>query len=112
LSDQIGSRPDSDLASFAARFAQLEQTLAAVVRRLDCLEKSVATLGEYVGESRDRAEAGIRQIEHQLDQHAATLASSRTAVAQTDDLVERVVEALESLQSSVLQPEARALGVN
>lgn len=112
MSDQIGSRPDSDLGSFAARFAHFEQTLAAVVGRLDCLEKSLATLGGQLVESRDRAEADIRQIEHQLDQHAATLASSRTAVAQTDDLVERVVEALESLQASVLLPEARALGAN
>ena len=97
----------------AARFAQLEQGLAAIAGRLDKLEQNVAALAEQASESRVRVEADIRRIENQLDQHSATLAYSCTAVAQTDGLVERVVEALESLQSTVLeQPEARAVGVN
>jgi ElaB/YqjD/DUF883 family membrane-anchored ribosome-binding protein len=113
LSNQIGSRPDPDLESFAARFAQLEQNLAAIADRLDSLEQNVVALGQQASESRDRVEADIRQIENQLAEHTATLESSRTAVAQTDDLVERVVEALESLQSTVLeQSEAGAAGVN
>lgn len=113
MSGHIGSRPDSDIESFAARFAQLEETLAAIVGRLDRLEQNVAALGEQASESGDRAEADIRRIESQLAEHTATLASSRTAVAQTDDLMERVVEALESLQSTVLEPPAtRAVGVN
>ncbi|MGA2274708.1 MAG: hypothetical protein ABSH00_14220 [Bryobacteraceae bacterium] len=109
MSDPIGSRLDPDLESLAARFAQLEQSLAAMADRLGRLEQIVGALGKQASESRDRVEADIRQIGNQLAQHAATLESSRTAVAQTDDLVERVVEALESLQSTVLeQPETGA----
>jgi len=113
LSDQSGSRPDTELESFAARFAQIEQSLVAIADRLGRLEQSVAAVVEQVSESRDRMEADTERIERRLAEYAATLASSRTAVAQTDDLVERVVEALESLQSTVLeQPQARSVGVN
>jgi len=113
LIDQIGSRPTPDVESFAARFAQLEQSLAAIADRLGRLEQNVVALDEQAAESRDRVESDIRRIENQLVAHASILESSRTAVAQTDDLVERVVEALESLQSTVLeQPQARPVGVN
>ena len=113
MSDPIGSRLDPDLESLAARFAQLEQSLAAMADRLGRLEQIVGALGKQASESRDRVEADIRRIENQLVEHTATLEFSRTAVAQTDDLVERVVEALESLQSTVLeQSEAGAAGVN
>ncbi|MGB7761990.1 MAG: hypothetical protein WBL61_19315 [Bryobacteraceae bacterium] len=113
MNDQIGSRPDPDLESFAARFEQFEQDLAAIALRLARAEQHIAALGKQASESRDRVEADIRRIERQVEEQTAILDSSRAAVAQTDDLVERVVEALESLQSTVLeQPEDRAAGVN
>ena len=43
-------------------------------------------------------------FEKGLKSQAAAILSARTAMAQTDDLVERVVEALESLQSTMLEP--------
>ena len=53
--------------------------------------------------------ADLNGIEQSLTTHAAAIDSARTAMAQTDDLVERVVEALELLQTSVLdQHEERA----
>jgi uncharacterized protein involved in exopolysaccharide biosynthesis len=113
LSNSIGSRPVPDLESFAARLAQLEQSLAAVADRLGRLEQNVAGLAAQASESRDRVEADIRRIESQMAERAAILASSRAAVAQTDNLMERVVEALASLQSTVLEPPGDgAAGVN
>lgn len=113
MSDQIGSRPDPDIEWLDARFAQLERSLAAIMDRLDRLEQNVAALTGQASELQNRVEADIQRNEKQLAEHAAILESSRTAAAQTDDLVERVVEALESLQSTVLeQPEAGAVGVN
>jgi uncharacterized coiled-coil protein SlyX len=110
LSDQIGSTPGRDLESFAARLAQLEHSLAAIAGRIGGLERNVAALGKQVFESQDRVEADVRRIQSQLEEQTATLASSRAAVAQTDDLVELVVEALESLQSNGLeQPESPAV---
>jgi hypothetical protein len=43
-------------------------------------------------------------FEKGLKSQATAIQSARTAMAQTDDLVERVVEALESLQSVVMEP--------
>ncbi len=52
-------------------------------------------------------------FEHGLKSQAAAIESARTAMAQTDNLVERVVEALESLQSAGLVPrEDRAVTMN
>ena len=113
MNDQIGSRPGPSIESLIARLAQLEQSLGVITERLGGLERSVAGLVEQASESRERVEAGIWRIEKQLKEHAAALASSRSAVAQTDDLVERVVEALESLQSTVLdRPAGGAASVN
>ena len=113
MSDQIGSRRDPDIEWLDVRLAQLEQSLAAITDRLDRFEQHVAALAEQASESQNRVEADIRRNENQLAEHTAVLESYRTAVAQTDDLVERVVEALESLQSTVLdQPAAGAVGVN
>ncbi|HEY1219382.1 MAG: hypothetical protein ABSE42_05285 [Bryobacteraceae bacterium] len=113
MSNQIGSRPDPDLAAFTAQVGQLEQDLAAIALRLARLEQSIAALGKQASESRDRVEADIGRIRNQLEEQAATLESSRTAAVQTDDLVERVVEAFESLQSRVLEPpEDQAADVN
>ena len=44
----------------------------------------------------------VPDIEESIKVQATILESARTAMSQTDDLVERVVEALESLQSAVL----------
>ena len=113
MSDPIGSRLDPDLESLATRFARLEQSLAAIADRLGRLEQNVGALGKQASESRDRVEADIGRIRNQLEEQAATLESSRTAAVQTDDLVERVVEAFESLQSRVLEPpEDQAADVN
>jgi hypothetical protein len=52
-------------------------------------------------------------FEKGLKSQAAAIQSARTAMGQTDDLVERVVEALESLQSAMLEPrEERAVLMN
>ncbi|MGA3098181.1 MAG: hypothetical protein ABSF25_17135, partial [Bryobacteraceae bacterium] len=55
----------------------------------------------------------LHGIEAALGVQDAAVQSARTAMAQTDDLVERVVEALESLQSAVLeQSEEHAAATN
>jgi hypothetical protein len=53
-------------------------------------------------------DADLHGFEQTLKGQAAAIDSARTAMAQTDDLVERVVEALELLQTTVIeQAEAR-----
>ncbi len=115
--------PDTLAENIAARFAQLdrlEQSLGVIAERLGKLEQKVAALGEPAASANAevearfaRAEAEFLRMRKQLEEHAAMLESSRSAAGQTDDLVERVVEALESLQSTAAgQPEDSAAGVN
>ena len=47
--------------------------------------------------------ADLVDIEQSIKVQSAAIESSRTAMSQTDDLVERVVEVLESLQTTVLE---------
>ncbi len=101
MSDQIATRSEVSLDSLAARLGQIDQSLGAIADRLVRLEQNAAVIREQVSESRELAQADIRKMESQLKEHSAAIESSQTAVAQTDELVERVVEALETLQSTV-----------
>jgi len=121
LAEQAG-KANADVAE---RFTQWERTIGEVrdrmthigdevsplAARLQELETAFAAATRQAAEAQDRATADIVQLEAQLKDHAGAIESARAASAQTDDLVERVVEALESLQSTVLeQPEGGAAG--
>ena len=64
---------------------------------MEAARKHTATLHESVSEDFLAFEQGLKS-------QAAAIESTRLAMAQTDDLVERVVDALESLQAFVLDP--------
>ena len=92
---RIAERFERDREANAERMARLEEGLEAA-------RKHIATLHEdFLG------------FEQGLTSQATAIQSARTAMAQTDALVERVVLALESLQSAVLEPrEERAVAIN
>jgi predicted nucleic acid-binding Zn-ribbon protein len=92
------TRVEHGQESFGERIARLEQGL-------DAARQHAATLHDSVAEDFLAFEQGLKS-------QAATIESARTAMAQTDDLVERVVEALESLQSAVLGQQDRAVAMN
>jgi serine/threonine protein kinase len=84
------------------RIGVIEQALKTASDYIERLEHGIdsnrqenATLRQHVGED-------LVGIENRLKSQESAIESARTAMAQTDDLVERVVEALESLQSVVL----------
>jgi hypothetical protein len=54
----------------------------------------------------------FKTFEDNLASHNNAIQSAKTAMSQTDDLVERVVEALEVLQSSTLANEEQSASVN
>ncbi|MGD0669853.1 MAG: hypothetical protein ABSB23_20125 [Bryobacteraceae bacterium] len=113
MSNQIASRPGPDLELLATRFAQIEESLGAIADRLGRLEQNAAALGEQASVWRNRADMDSRRMENQLKELTAAIECSRAAGAQTDNLVERVVEALESLQSRVSERTANGtVGVN
>jgi predicted nucleic acid-binding Zn-ribbon protein len=86
LAERLGRNPEAG----GERILQLEQGL-------DAVRKHIATLHDSVAED-------FLDFEKGLKSQATAIQSARTAMAQTDDLVERVVEALESLQSVVMEP--------
>lgn len=99
MGDQIMARVEQALESVGQRLGGIEQTT-------DELRRQSATLQENVA-------ADLHDFEQNLKTQTAAVEAARTAIAQTDDLVERVVEALELLQSSVLdQQEDRTSLVN
>ncbi len=70
--------------------------------RLIALERKVEDIRQHVAQFERCLAADLVDIENGLKGQSEAIESSRTAMSQTDDLVERVVEALESLQSAVL----------
>jgi len=75
--------------------ATMERTVEEIRRKSVQFEHNIA--------------ADLVDIEHGLKLQSAAIESARTAMSQTDDLVERVVEALESLQTSVLDQDEPAV---
>ena len=65
------------------------------------MERRVEEIRQHLGQFERDIAADLVDMENSLKVHDAAIESSRTAMAQTDDLVERVVEALESLQTAV-----------
>jgi predicted nucleic acid-binding Zn-ribbon protein len=89
LEERVTSRFVRGLEAAGERIARVEQNVDAVREHSAGFEKDVTA--QLAG-----LEAALRTQE--LAQQAA-----RTALAQTDDVLERVVEALDSLQSAVLE---------
>ena len=84
------------------RVATAEQVLDNAVNRLAALQHEIEGDRNNVAASEATVTASLRQIERSIKDLAASVESTRVATAQTDGLLERVVEALDSLQSSVL----------
>jgi eukaryotic-like serine/threonine-protein kinase len=91
--NSIQARIDHGFEVLNARVATLERSIDEIRRKAYQFDHNVA--------------ADLVDIEHGLKLQATAIESARTAMSQTDDLVERVVEVLESLQASVLDRAAR-----
>jgi hypothetical protein len=72
---------------------------------MEQLERTVEAMRRHASGLEYRVAADLVDIEQSLKVQSAAIESSRTAMSQTDDLVERVVEALESLQTTVLDQD-------
>ena len=111
--ERITARVDDSLASVSQRMGGLEQSVAGAIDRLLHLEESLASLRQDSAMLQKNVAADLQDFEQKLKSQASAIESVRTAMSQTDDLVERVVEALELLQSSVIErSEERAAMAN
>ncbi len=100
------ARVERIVGSVRDRLMQFDDRLPPIVSRLQQLEASVGASNHQASETMNRMGEGIEDLEAQLKEHAAAIESSRTSAAQTGHIMERVVDVLESLESSVLlQPD-------
>jgi hypothetical protein len=99
---RVMTRVDRALEAVGERVSQLERKVDDMHLRSEQFERSVAM--------------DLLDIEEALKAQTSSIESTRTAMSQTDDLVERVVEALEALQTAVLDqgetPGDRAFAAN
>jgi chromosome segregation ATPase len=90
-----------------AQLLELNRGMEAAGARLSRFERNLEELEQKDSVFERSIAADLVDIEAALKAQSAGLESARTGLSQTDDLVERVVEALESLQTAILdQAEA------
>lgn len=99
LESQVTGRLESQ--GHAVR--QLQQSTSTAAERMNRVERAIEAAEKHAAEFAGSAAAQLHALEQTVRAQAAALESARLALAQTDDLVERVVEALDSLQTIVLE---------
>ena len=87
----------------AERVGRAELLVQAAAERLTKVEQSAETMRRRVDAVAEEVSVRLHSLGQSLGAQNDSLDSARRAMAQTDDLVERVVEALDSLQSIVLE---------
>jgi serine/threonine protein kinase len=99
LDSDPGGRLEKALEMLSDKIARIDLVLGTAVERLQKLEENLDAFDTDAAALRDSVTRDIRNFERALKQQSTAIESARTAMGQTDDLVERVVEALDSLQS-------------
>jgi serine/threonine protein kinase len=84
--------------------AIVEQNFERLADRISAIEAAVESIKSVAHHFESSVAADLVDLEEGFKAQTAALDAAKTAMSQTDDLVERVVEALESLQSAVLDP--------
>lgn len=100
---QMEARFNARLDAVMDRVQKLEQAEPVAVPDTAPLEVAMEGIRRQVSELHDMVGEDFMNFEKALQSQATAIDSARTAMGQTDDLVERVVEALESLQATVLE---------
>jgi hypothetical protein len=85
------------------RLERLEQAIGSTGSRVEGVDQKLESLRSEAASLRETVSDDLANLDRSIKSQSAAIDSARTAMAQTDDLVERVVEALESLQSVVLE---------
>ncbi len=103
---------DDGMEAIAGRIGSAELTLQTGGERITRAEQVADSVRQHSAEFAESAAVQLHALEQTVRSQASAIESARTAMSQTDDLVERVVEALESLQSVILeQTEERSAAV-
>ena len=103
VNQQVAAQADEKLASASQQLHEkVGETVAGVTERMAAVEQSMDEIRKHFNTLQENVAGDLHDFEQNLKAQGVAIESARTAMAQTDDLVERVVEALELLQSSVL----------
>jgi hypothetical protein len=89
----------------------IEEAVAGIGQRMTTTEKGMEDIRGHFATLQSNMAADLHDFEKSIKTQGTAIESARTAMAQTDDLVERVVEALELLQTSMIDQHETA-GVN
>jgi eukaryotic-like serine/threonine-protein kinase len=100
---RIADQVDQKTEAVGQRVGGVEQSVGSLIERLLHLEQGLDSVRQDSVMLQRNVAADLQEFEQKLKSQASAIESVRTAMAQTDDLVERVVEALELLQSSVIE---------
>ena len=110
-SQEHGAQMQATIDAAAKQISeQANETLAAANHRMAAAEQNMEEIRKHFATLQSNVAGDLHDFEKTLKSQGVAIESARTAMAQTDDLVERVVEALELLQSSMLDHEPA--GVN
>ena len=110
-SQEHGAQMQATIDAAAKQISeQATETLAAANGRMAAAEQNMEEIRKHFATLQSNVAGDLHDFEKSLKSQGVAIESARTAMAQTDDLVERVVEALELLQSSMLDHEPA--GVN
>ena len=103
---QQGAQMQETIAAAAKQTSeQANETLAAANQRMANAEQNMEEIRKHFATLQANVAGDLHDFEKTLKAQNVAIESGRTAMAQTDDLVERVVEALELLQSSLMEQE-------
>jgi predicted nucleic acid-binding Zn-ribbon protein len=94
------------------RVSAAEKHIEAIGLRIATTEQALDSVRRQVEDAQRSTASDLQGMERTIAAHGTAIDSARTAMAQTEDLVERVVEALDLLQSTVLDQESRSGLIN
>jgi len=89
-------------AATARILLQVNHGLHSLGESVAAIERTVEEMKRHSHLFEQNVSSNLVNIDLSVKAQAASIDAARTAMSQTDDLVERVVEALESLQTAVL----------
>jgi hypothetical protein len=107
--DYSSMRLEKGVDAIGDRLARVDLVVGTMVERLQKLEEQFEAFDTDCAALRDSVTRDIRNFERALKTQSTAIESARTAMGQTDDLVERVVEALDSLQSMFVNGDEHSL---
>jgi eukaryotic-like serine/threonine-protein kinase len=95
----VGNRTDKMIDLIGDKLSRMDLVVSSLVDRVQKMEDIFDQFDTDAAALRDSVTRDIGRFDRALKAQGTAIESARTAMGQTDDLVERVVEALDSLQA-------------